>query len=115
MATLPKRVIVPNPARGLLLCLVAALTGCQPGWVRIDGNLTETSELESARQTCQIDTRLAELERARAANAAEAARAGSNDNRMLRIDDFETQSFSVYEDIDRCMREQGYRRAGSAE
>ena len=99
----------------VLLPLMMLLVGCQSGWERLDGTTSDATALETARQICQIDKRLTELEQARAANAAEAARAGSNDNRMLKLDDFEAQSFSVYEDIDRCMREQGYRRAGSAE
>ena len=99
-----------NPIRVLLLITVLHLSGCQPGWVRIDGAQSESSALEAARQACQIDEKLAALEQARSANSAEAARAGSNDNRMQQLDDFEQQSFAVYEEIDACMQRRGYRR-----
>ena len=99
-----------NQLRLSLLIVVVALAGCQPGWVRIDGNSGDADALEAARQACRVDERLAELERARTANSAEAARAGSNDNRMQQLDDFEQQAFVVNQEIDACMQQQGYRR-----
>ena len=96
--------------RFLSVMVAVALTGCQPGWVRIDGNSSDADALEAARQACRVDERLAELEQARTANSAEAARAGSNDNRMQQLDDFEQQAFVVNQAIDACMQQQGFRR-----
>ena len=98
------RIIAPT----LTLPLLIALGACQPRWAGIDGNRIADSDLETARQACRIDEKLALLEAARAANGIEAAKASSNENRMLQLDDFEQRSYAVYREIDECMRDQGF-------
>jgi hypothetical protein len=100
--------------RGVLVMILPPaimLGACQPGWVRLDGSRADADELQRAREACQIDARLAELEKARAANAVEANKTDSNEARMLQLDSFETESYRVYQQIEACMREQGLRQA----
>jgi hypothetical protein len=100
--------------RGLLITilpLAIALGACQPGWVRLDGSHADADELQRAREVCQVDARLAELEKARAANAVDANKTDSNEAKMLQLDSFETENYRVYREIEACMREQGLRQA----
>ncbi len=100
--------------RGLpitILPLAIALGACQPGWVRLDGSRADADQLQRAREVCQVDARLAELEQARAANAVEANKTDSNEAKMLQLDSFETENYRVYQQIEACMREQGLRQA----
>jgi hypothetical protein len=94
-----------------MLPLSLALGACQPGWVRLDGSRAETDALRQAREFCEVDARLAELDRARAANSVEATKAPSNEARMMQLDSFETENYRVYQQIDACMRDRGLRRA----
>ena len=91
----------------IVVLALAAIGGCQAGWVRVDGGRADKATLEQARATCRVDEKLAALQRARDANYDEAARAGSNEGRMLQIDSFEEESYAVYQEIDACMRRQG--------
>jgi len=95
----------------IVLPLAFALGACQPGWVRLDGSRAGAEELQRARQACQVEARLAELEQARAANAVQANKTDSNEAKMLQLDNFEIESYRVYQQIDACMREQGLRQA----
>lgn len=88
--------------------LVAAVGACQPGWVRIDGGQVSSDQLQQASKTCQIEEKLATLERARKANSVEAAKASSNEGRMQQLDSFEFESYQIYVEIDECMQSLGY-------
>jgi len=92
----------------MLLPLMFAVAACQPNWVRIDGGSVASDQLQQARKTCQVDEKLAALEQARDANSIEAAKAYGNENRMLQLDSFETESYAIYLEIEACMRNQGF-------
>jgi hypothetical protein len=90
-----------------LLTLVS-ITGCQPGWVRLDGNRVDSVALQQARRNCQVDEKLAALEQDRANNSVKASKASSNEARMLQLDNFEDDSYPIYQAINDCMKNEGY-------
>ena len=79
------------------LLTLASITACQPGWVRLDGNQTDSAALQQARAHCQVD------------NNVEASKAPSNEARMLQLDNFENDNFATYQAMNDCMRREGYR------
>ena len=91
----------------MIMLTLAVVGGCQAGWVRVDGGRADKETLEQARAICRVDEKLAALQQARDANYGEAASAGSNEGRMLQIDSFEEENYTVYQEIDNCMRRQG--------
>lgn len=95
----------------MLLPLIVVLGACQSGWVSMDGSRVTDAQLQQARQTCQVDEKLAALDQARAANSTEAAKASSNEGRMLQLDNFELESYTTYLEIDECMRREGFARS----
>ena len=95
----------------LIALALAAASGCQPGWVRLDGGNADRAELQQARAICRVDEKLAALRQARDANYDAAAGAGSSAGRMLQISTFEEENYRVYQEINACMRGQGLRKA----
>jgi hypothetical protein len=91
------------------LLTLTSITACQPGWVRLDGNRTDSATLQQARTNCQVDEKMAALEQDRADNSVAAAKAPSNEARMLQLDNFEGDNFSIYQAINDCMQREGYR------
>ena len=78
--------------------------------MRLDGAQTENAALEQARSSCQVDEKMSALEQARADNSVQAAKTSSNEARMQQLDSFETDSFSLYQQISDCMQREGYRK-----
>ncbi len=93
-----------------ILLTAVSLSACQPGWVRLDGAQTENAALEQARSTCQVDEKMSALEQARADNSVQATKTSSNEARMQQLDSFETESFTIYQQINDCMQREGYRK-----
>jgi len=91
------------------LLTLASITACQPGWVRIDGDQTDSAALQQARAHCQVDEKMAALEQERADNSVEASKAPSNEARMLQLDNFEDDNFATYQEMNDCMQREGYR------
>ena len=96
----------------LIALTLAAVAGCQPKWVRLDGNSVEQVRLEEARQACRVDRKLAALERAESEKSKNLSQAKTNEAKMLLKDDFDLVERQVYREIDACMRRQGYRKQG---
>lgn len=96
-----------TPRHLLMLLSVAALSACQPGWVRLDGSQPGGDELAQARARCEVDEKLASLENF---SGPEAVPANSNEARMLRIESYDLESARVYREIDTCMRLEGLRK-----
>ncbi len=93
-----------------ILLTAISFSVCQPGWVRLDGAQTENAALEQARSTCQVDEKMSALEQARADNSVQATKTSSNEARMQQLDSFETESFTIYQQINDCMQREGYRK-----
>jgi len=92
------------------LLTLASITACQPGWVRLDGNQTDSVALQQARAHCQVDEKMAALKQDRTNNSVEASKAPSNEARMLQLDNFEDDNFAIYQTINDCMQREGYRK-----
>jgi hypothetical protein len=92
------------------LLMLASITACQSGWVRLDGNQVDSAALQLARRNCQVDEKMAALEQDRTNNSVAASKASSNEARMLQLDNFEDENFAIYEEINDCMQHEGYRK-----
>lgn len=90
--------------------LIVLAAGCQAGWVRQDGDAVDSARLEQARATCRVERKLEALERARDERDQNLRLAKSNQNKMQAREDFASVERQVLDEIDACMRRQGYAR-----
>jgi hypothetical protein len=104
---------MPSMKRLLQAFLLAALAGgCQSGWVRSDGAAADATRLERARKVCRVERKLAALERTREERDRELRQSNSNQVTMQVKEDFAAVERQVQEEIEACMRQQGFARKG---
>jgi hypothetical protein len=92
-----------------IILILALLAGCQPKWVRLDGETVRDARLEEAKRACRVERKLTALERAEEDRDDDLARANSNEAEMLVREDFDQVRRQVYREIYICMDKQGYR------
>lgn len=93
----------------LLACLLAGCGG--NSWVRLD-TAAAAVDLPSAKQICRLDEKLAQLERVRQEDYAALQQARTNETKMVARDNLQLNQREIRDEIDDCMRRQGYRRGG---
>jgi hypothetical protein len=97
----------------LPIVFVALAAGCQSGWVGQDGSAADAPALEQALAACRVERKLEALERARDERDAGLQQAASNQNKMQVREDFASVERQVMDEIDACMRQQGFTRGGN--
>ena len=93
----------------LVLLATAILSACQPGWVRLDGNSPQQSELQQAQVECRVAEKRAQLEATGDPGSQSSAAINDNEARMLRLETYDSAKRRVNEEIETCMRQQGLR------
>lgn len=99
-----------KPALFTIFAVVLS-AGCQSGWVGEDGSAADSQRLEQARAACHVESRLEALDCAR----GEGLRQATTNQSMMQVrEDFASVERQLLEEIDACMRQQGFTRGGQA-
>ena len=93
------------------LLALTLLAGCQSNrWVRLDDKPADAASLQQARQSCRIEQKMAELERARDAGNESLRKANSNAAKMVARDNIQITERAINAEIDACMQAEGFKR-----